>query len=196
MSGNAQFLITILISGIFVIIIAQFSQYLSEKMKISELIDKIAKKKRKILRQWQAKKQRRAILAKPELEQDQSMLTVAIDSGICPDCGIWEMYEGPSGGMSTNIYCGSCGSHFNHAFGFSTQRINQVDVTNYNKAVPLKKEILQNWHQVKFSHGWNGKVQPEFRWCEQNCVSKWSVNSSHFYFEDQADATAFKLKWV
>lgn len=31
----------------------------------------------------------------------------------CPDCQQQNLYTGPSGGMSTNIACGSCGNEFN-----------------------------------------------------------------------------------
>lgn len=31
----------------------------------------------------------------------------------CWDCGCTQFYEGPSGGMSTNIQCAKCGSEFN-----------------------------------------------------------------------------------
>src|SRR5215475_12729377 len=34
--------------------------------------------------------------------------------GTCPDCGDNEWFEGPSGGMSTNIKCAKCGLWLNH----------------------------------------------------------------------------------
>ncbi len=35
------------------------------------------------------------------------------DCIVCPNCGSNQWYEGPSGGMSTNIKCGGCGIWFN-----------------------------------------------------------------------------------
>lgn len=41
-------------------------------------------------------------------------LWATIASGKCPDCdGIEGFYEGPSGGMSTNIQCIACKAWFN-----------------------------------------------------------------------------------
>ena len=41
-------------------------------------------------------------------------LWARIVTGICPDCGSDKgFHEGPSGGMSTNIYCATCGHRFN-----------------------------------------------------------------------------------
>ena len=34
-------------------------------------------------------------------------------AGYCPDCESGIMYQGPSGGMSTNVACETCGSEFN-----------------------------------------------------------------------------------
>lgn len=38
-----------------------------------------------------------------------------IQSNRCPDCGIkpLQLYEGPSGAMSTNVFCGNCGHGYN-----------------------------------------------------------------------------------
>lgn len=36
------------------------------------------------------------------------------DSLVCPNCGSNQWYEGPSGGMATNIKCGGCGLWFNN----------------------------------------------------------------------------------
>jgi len=33
----------------------------------------------------------------------------------CPDCGTKEFYEGPRGGMSTNIKCAGCSHKFNRS---------------------------------------------------------------------------------
>lgn len=42
----------------------------------------------------------------------------------CPDCGGTQLYEGPSGGISTNIKCASCGHWFNVS-PFTVERINR-----------------------------------------------------------------------
>ena len=36
-----------------------------------------------------------------------------ISKGKCPNCETGTLYEGPSGGMSTNYRCGTCGQGFN-----------------------------------------------------------------------------------
>jgi len=53
--------------------------------------------------------------------------------GCCPDCGSEEMYEGPSGGMCTNVTCANpeCGSKFNLGLPIMADRI--------GKPMPLKK---------------------------------------------------------
>lgn len=35
--------------------------------------------------------------------------------GKCPDCEVGEMYQGPRGGLSVNVRCGSCSAKFNLA---------------------------------------------------------------------------------
>jgi hypothetical protein len=43
----------------------------------------------------------------------------------CPDCGRAPLLEGPSGGLSVNVYCGNdeCGSRFNDMGAFGWERI-------------------------------------------------------------------------
>lgn len=38
---------------------------------------------------------------------------VAVHDGRCPNCGHDKFYEGPSGGMSTNVQCVKCGIRWN-----------------------------------------------------------------------------------
>lgn len=40
----------------------------------------------------------------------------------CPDCQRGDLLEGPSGGLSTNLRCGSCSAEFNH-HGFGANRL-------------------------------------------------------------------------
>ncbi len=41
----------------------------------------------------------------------------------CPDCGSKEFYEGPSGGLATNVQCAGCNHRFNFAMPLFIQRI-------------------------------------------------------------------------
>ena len=41
----------------------------------------------------------------------------------CPDCGSSQFYEGPSGGMTTNMKCAGCGHWFNVGLPLFVQRI-------------------------------------------------------------------------
>lgn len=50
----------------------------------------------------------------PVKDTDEGKLWAIIAGGVCPDCGKAEgFYEGPSGGMSTNIKCAACEAGFN-----------------------------------------------------------------------------------
>lgn len=48
-------------------------------------------------------------------DTDEGKLFLQIATNHCPDCGGDGFYEGPSGGLSTNIKCANpeCGSEFN-----------------------------------------------------------------------------------
>lgn len=47
-------------------------------------------------------------------EREEGKLGKKILQNICPDCGSKKgFYEGPSGGMSTNIFCSACGQGYN-----------------------------------------------------------------------------------
>lgn len=48
---------------------------------------------------------------KPKLEPDDLWAAISINK--CPDCGGEGFLEGPSGGLSTNIKCATCGHRFN-----------------------------------------------------------------------------------
>jgi hypothetical protein len=53
---------------------------------------------------------------RPLSEISQGKLGAIIQKNKCPDCGSKGFYEGPSGGVSTNIYCTNpeCRSAFNY----------------------------------------------------------------------------------
>ena len=80
--------------------------------------------------------------------EEHDLLVKAFQSGFCPDCGIWEMYEGPSGGMSVNMACGNCGGEFNHS-GFTTDRIHSSRATQQNE-VDVNPQIIKNWKKFDF----------------------------------------------
>lgn len=57
----------------------------------------------------------------------------------CPDCGIKPMvlYEGPSSGMSTNVFCGNCGHGYN--ITPAMQRADDIGIDlNYCKNEQIK----------------------------------------------------------
>ncbi len=119
---------------------------------------------------------------------------------VCPDCGKWDFYEGPSGGMSTNIYCGNCGSWFNDSGPFGIERIRWLNIeANYSNYTVFTRDIINNWHDLftKSTHIECG------RWCEENISGVWSSKPAEkdrasglmFYFEEESDAMAFKLVW-
>lgn len=53
--------------------------------------------------------------------------------GHCPDCDAEGLLEGPSAGLSVNIYCGNekCGSRFNVMGPFGAQRITDASPKKY-----------------------------------------------------------------
>ena len=50
----------------------------------------------------------------------------------CPDCGSEAFYEGPSGGMATNVKCQGCGHWFNMGLPMFIQRIHISDGRFYD----------------------------------------------------------------
>lgn len=53
--------------------------------------------------------------ATPVTETERGKLWLKIATNYCPDCGHQGFIEGPSGGLSTNIFCANkeCGHGFN-----------------------------------------------------------------------------------
>lgn len=49
----------------------------------------------------------------PKVERNPDELWELIATNHCPDCGGEGFYEGPSGGISTNISCATCEHRFN-----------------------------------------------------------------------------------
>lgn len=59
-----------------------------------------------------------------KLEMDEDVLLEHITKEkCCPDCGSTSFYEGPSGGISTNVMCAGCKHRFNFSLPFSVERI-------------------------------------------------------------------------
>ncbi len=141
---------------------------------------------------------KQVILALIEPIEDESKICELIDYSLCPDCGEWEFYTGPSGGMSTNYMCGYCGSEFNHCFGFVSQRICRIPTKELNNAVPVTPLIIRTWYKVDL---FNPRESMKNRndalaWCGDESTDEWCLNSYYFYFREEADAVAFKLRWI
>jgi len=66
---------------------------------------------------------------------DADHVTQAFKHGKCPDCGSTEFYEGPSGGLCTNIQCAGCQHWFNHC-GFFVERIMRTNSTPGQEHLP------------------------------------------------------------
>lgn len=56
------------------------------------------------------------------------------EKGVCPNCGGHVWYEGPSGGMATNIKCAGCGLWFNDT-PFGLDFIGIKDVAGESKKI-------------------------------------------------------------
>lgn len=66
---------------------------------------------------------------KPLNETPAGKLGIVLSKGICPDCGSKNgFYEGPSGGMSTNIFCANseCRSGFNYTSIFGESHAERI----------------------------------------------------------------------
>lgn len=69
-------------------------------------------------------------------ETDEGKLYAELAADMCPDCGHRGFYEGPSGGMSTNIFCMNpkCRSGFNVTPVVEiAERIHKGDLSMYPK---------------------------------------------------------------
>lgn len=80
--------------------------------------------------------------------------------GHCPDCRSKDFFEGPSGGLCTNIKCAGCGKWFNVAPGLYAERIAldrphawDAPVVETRVPVPLKttpfKEVVHRLIRVR-----------------------------------------------
>lgn len=121
---------------------------------------------------------------------------------VCPDCGKWNFYEGPEGGMSINIFCGNCGSWFNESGPFGIERIRWINIkANYSNYTEFTRVIINNWHSLLVTNSTHIECG---RWCEENIPGMWSLKPAEkdrvsglmFYFEEESDVLAFKLRWI
>lgn len=131
----------------------------------------------------------------------------------CFDCKGTHFYEGPSGGASTNIKCGDCGSYFNSSGIFPLERIRWIDHTIVAKNfIPFDPYMIADWqtiiiydfagpfpkhvyHMHKTESEMNNMLPMITFWCSVELSGRWSIKSSLLYFELEEDAISFKLKW-
>lgn len=165
---------------------------------IRKLFDAAKEKRHKSKMMSERESLHQEILALEILIEDESKLCNIIDYSLCPDCGEWEFYEGPSGGMSTNYLCGQCGSEFNHCSVFPSQRIGRISIKGLNNVVSITPPIIRTWYKIDlFNPRSNMKKQTKaIIWCADETTDEWSVNSYFFYFKEETDAMAFKLRWL
>lgn len=130
---------------------------------------------------------------------------------VCPDCGVWDFREGPSGGMSVNIYCANCGSWFNEQGPFGLERLfkhtnfdwREKEIRGRKNYTDYTWEILKTWHRVEFEGGTSPDRRvfhdaiEEFTYGSfEGLTGRWSVKDYTLYFEDETDAVAVKLRWT
>ena len=124
--------------------------------------------------------------------EECSLMRDIIDNTLCPDCGEWDMYDGPSGGGSINIVCGNCGGEFNHCAGFTTQRIHVPE-----ESIRPTPEKIRTYFDFDFFHDHEKRLKTDqaIAWCKNNVKGDWAANRFHIYIENEDDAMAFKLTW-
>ncbi len=61
---------------------------------------------------------------KNENSMDQ-IETEEVKNGICPDCK-GDLYDGPSGGLATNVICSECGHKFNVVNFFGVHKVYRI----------------------------------------------------------------------
>lgn len=136
----------------------------------------------------------------------EKTITEIFREGKCPDCGVWEFLEGPSGGMNTNIKCKNCGSFFNEMGPFGIDRIRWVEhPIDRNNCVPFETRAL-TWEMI-FTEQFPTDPIGMYDWCGEHTEDKWSVKSGvpnsggsmderqTFYFKNPNDAIQFRLVW-
>lgn len=149
---------------------------------------------KRVLEVWSDKKRITRLLSGSELIDNEIDLTKIISSGACPDCEKWEFYEGPSGGMSTNIWCGNCGSWFNYCPLFVTQRVKNTGYKSLKNYQKFDRLIAKTW--IKINPRTPLLTEEICNWCAEYCEGNWSINNHYFFFNIESDVVSFKLQWV
>ena len=76
-----------------------------------------------------------------------------------------------------------------------------IKLINHDEFFSLKKSVREKMfiNQLGFraiSGGLSTAVKTLITWCNENCQSVFYVSENHiFYFHEESDATAFKLRW-
>lgn len=143
----------------------------------------------------------------PLMLSDKELTVIFQEQQVCPDCGVWDFREGPSGGMSINIYCANCGSWFNESGPFGLDRIfksGNLDWRKYNinygdNYYPYTWDILKTWHPVMFESDTEIKRKAIFDAVDEcnggGTIDQWAVKDYTLYFKEEVDAVAIKLGW-
>ena len=118
---------------------------------------------------------------------------------VCPDCGVWDFREGPSGGLATNIYCANCGSWFNEQGPFGLDRIRFKD-RSPQEAI-FQQGAGYRFYSWKIANEWTMFELPDveedvLKWCCKNIDGPWSVKNDYVYIKNDTDIMAFKLRWL
>lgn len=146
----------------------------------------------------------------PSTLSNQELTDIFHNQKVCPDCGVWDFHEGPSGGMSVNIYCANCESWFNEQGPFGLDRLfkeknfdlGTVDLDHSDNYRLYTWDILKDWHRVEIDASTKKdqliKLLDAANWCatQDEVFGQWSIKDYVLYFEKETDAVAVKLKWV
>lgn len=68
-----------------------------------------------------------------------------VSRGRCPFCGSKKWYQGPSGGLCTNIYCQQCKAGFNVAPGDFSELISEPDAELMLSLKPPSNVVPMAW---------------------------------------------------
>lgn len=141
----------------------------------------------------------------------EELTKIFYEQQVCPDCGVWDFREGPSGGMSVNIYCANCGSWFNEQGPFGIDRIFKLGenfdwrehaIDDHRKNYThYTWKILKTWYRVEFEND-TSLERRALHEAVEDCSfediieHRWAVKDYTLYFEEEIDAVAVKLKWI
>jgi len=146
----------------------------------------------------------------PVFFSNKKLKKILLKKKQCPDCGNNIFNEGPTINLTYSIVCQNCRSWFMINNSFGVQRIHKefnynwyenfdIYKENYYNCIPYTREIIKNWYKIIINHSISiSSLKKQLEWCSniKNIKGKWSVKDFIFYFEDDNDAIAFKLKWL